>query len=82
MTNTDTADVAAIKKRAYSDFKERNKLSLKEFTALNTVAKSQEARLRDRKDIGKRRKPSASAATEAGLGPPKKAAPKPPAKGG
>jgi hypothetical protein len=45
---SDTADVAAIKKRAYSDFKERNKLSLKEFTALNTVAKSQEARLRDR----------------------------------
>jgi hypothetical protein len=45
---TDTADVAELKKRAYSDFKERNKLSLKEFTALNTVAKSQEVRLRDR----------------------------------
>ena len=45
---SDTADVAAIKKRAYADFKESNKLSLKEFTALNTVAKSQEARLRDR----------------------------------
>lgn len=45
---SDTADVAELKKRAYADFKERNKLSLKEFTALNTVAKSQEARLRDR----------------------------------
>jgi len=45
---TDTADVAELKKRAYADFKERNKLTLKEFTALNTVAKSQEVRLRDR----------------------------------
>lgn len=45
---SDTADVAEIKKRAYADFKERNRLSLKEFTALNTVAKSQEVRLRDR----------------------------------
>jgi len=45
---SDTADVAELKKRAYADFKERNKLSLKEFTALNTVAKSQEVRLRDR----------------------------------
>lgn len=44
----DTADVAVLKKRAYADFKEANKLSLKEFTALNTVAKSQEVRLRDR----------------------------------
>lgn len=45
---SDTANVAELKKRAYTDFKELNKLSLKEFTALNTVAKSQEVRLRDR----------------------------------
>lgn len=45
---SDTADVAELKKRAYADFKEANKLSLKEFTTLNTVAKSQEVRLRDR----------------------------------
>jgi hypothetical protein len=45
---SDTADVAELKKQAYADFKERNRLSLKEFTALNTVAKSQEVRLRDR----------------------------------
>lgn len=45
---SDTADVAELKKRAYADFKERNKISLKEFTALNTVAKSQEVRLRNR----------------------------------
>ncbi|MGH9947581.1 MAG: hypothetical protein ACRD6X_10295 [Pyrinomonadaceae bacterium] len=45
---SDTADVAGLKKEAYAEFKERNKLSLKEFTALNTVAKSQEVRLRDR----------------------------------
>lgn len=45
---SDTANVANLKKQAYADFKERNKLSLKEFTALNTVAKSQEVRLRDR----------------------------------
>lgn len=44
----DTADVAELKKQAYASFKERNELSLKEFTALNTVAKSQEVRLRDR----------------------------------
>lgn len=44
---SDTADVADLKKRAYADFKETNRLSLKEFTALNTVAKSQEVRLRD-----------------------------------
>lgn len=44
---SDTADVADLKKRAYSDFKETNRLSLKAFTALNTVAKSQEVRLRD-----------------------------------
>lgn len=45
---TDTADVAELKKQAYAAFKEHQKLSLKEFTALNTVAKSQESRLRDR----------------------------------
>lgn len=44
----DSADVADLKKRAYQDFKENQKLSLKEFTALNTVAKSQESRLRGR----------------------------------
>lgn len=44
----DTFDVAELKKHAYAAFKERNELSLKEFTALNTVAKSQEVRLRDR----------------------------------
>lgn len=44
----DTFDVAEIKKQAYAAFKEQNRLSLKEFTALNTVAKSQEVRLRDR----------------------------------
>jgi hypothetical protein len=43
----DTADVADLKKKAYSDFKDQKKLSLKEFTALNTVAKSQEVRLKD-----------------------------------
>jgi len=42
---SDTADVAALKKQAYSAFKEQKQLTLKEFTALNTVAKSQEARL-------------------------------------
>ena len=41
----DTADVAKLKKEAYDIFKEQKKLSLKEFTALNTAAKSQEARL-------------------------------------
>lgn len=41
----DTADVARLKKEAYDLFKEQKKLSLKEFTALNTGAKSQEARL-------------------------------------
>lgn len=44
---SDTADVAELKKEAYSEYKVRNRLSLKEFTALNTVAKSQEVRLRD-----------------------------------
>lgn len=51
---SDTADVAQIKKQAYADFKEAKKLSLKEFTALNTVAKSQEVRLRDRFSQGAR----------------------------
>jgi hypothetical protein len=41
----DTADVARLKKQAFGSFKEKNTLSLKEFTSLNTVAKSQEARL-------------------------------------
>lgn len=41
----DTAEVARLKKEAYGLFKEQKKLSLKEFTALNTAAKSQEARL-------------------------------------
>jgi hypothetical protein len=41
----DTRDVAKIKQEAYAVFKEQKKLSLKEFTALNTAAKSQEARL-------------------------------------
>jgi len=45
---TDSADVARLKKEAYAAFKEHQTLSLKEFTALNTVAKSQESRLRDR----------------------------------
>lgn len=51
---SDTADVANLKKQAYADFKEAKKLSLKEFTALNTVAKSQEVRLRDRFSQGAR----------------------------
>jgi superfamily II DNA/RNA helicase len=38
-------------------------------------------RLRDRKDIGKRRRPSAVAAVQAGLGPPKKLKPETPGKG-
>lgn len=42
---TDTADLAQVKKRAYSLFKEEGALTLKEFTALNTAARSQEARL-------------------------------------
>ncbi|MGB7208371.1 MAG: hypothetical protein WBD27_06915 [Pyrinomonadaceae bacterium] len=42
---SDTAAVAGLKKQAYSDFKEQKTLSLKQFTALNTVAKSQEVRL-------------------------------------
>jgi hypothetical protein len=42
---SDTAEVARLKKQAYDDFKEHKKLNLKEFTALNTAAKSQEVRL-------------------------------------
>ena len=42
---TDTAELARLKKQAYIEFKEQKKLSLKEFTALNTAAKSQEVRL-------------------------------------
>ena len=42
---SDTAVVAGLKKQAYGSFKEQKTLSLKQFTALNTVAKSQEARL-------------------------------------
>ena len=42
---TDTAELARLKKQAYDEFKEQKKLSLKEFTALNTAAKSQEVRL-------------------------------------
>lgn len=47
----DTAEVARLKKEAYNEFKEHKKLSLKEFTALNTAAKSQEARLANRTSI-------------------------------
>jgi hypothetical protein len=43
--SVDTAEVARLKKQAYEDFKEQKKLTLKEFTALNTAAKSQEVRL-------------------------------------
>lgn len=46
--STDTAAVAQLKKAAYDGFKDEKKLSLKEFTALNTVSKSQEARLADK----------------------------------
>lgn len=42
---TDTAELAQLKKRAYDEFKEQKKITLKEFTALNTAAKSQEVRL-------------------------------------
>ena len=44
----DSADVAELKKQAYTLYKEQQQISPKEFTALNTVAKSQEVRLRDR----------------------------------
>jgi hypothetical protein len=42
---TDTAELAQLKKQAYNEFKEQKKITLKEFTALNTAAKSQEVRL-------------------------------------
>ena len=42
---TDTAELAQLKKQAYDEFKSRGKITLKEFTALNTAAKSQEVRL-------------------------------------
>jgi hypothetical protein len=42
---TDTAELAQLKKQAYDEFKEQKKITLKEFTALNTAAKSQEVRL-------------------------------------
>ena len=42
---TDTAELAQLKKQAYNEFKEQKKITLKEFTALNTTAKSQEVRL-------------------------------------
>lgn len=42
---TDTADLMKLKKQAYDEFKEQKKITLKEFTALNTAAKSQEVRL-------------------------------------
>ncbi|MEQ1604701.1 MAG: hypothetical protein ABL999_07515 [Pyrinomonadaceae bacterium] len=48
---SDTADLAELKKKAYADFKEHKSLSLKEFTALNTVAKSQEVRLKNQLSI-------------------------------
>lgn len=43
--STDTAELAQLKKLAYNEFKEQKKITLKEFTALNTAAKSQEIRL-------------------------------------
>lgn len=51
----DTAEVARLKKRAYDEFKEQQKLSLKEFTALNTAAKLHEARLADKLSATTRR---------------------------
>jgi len=58
------------------------KKAAKAAAAAKKAARPKE-RLRDRKDIGKRRTPSAQTAAEAGLGPPrKKTAPKPTAKGG
>jgi hypothetical protein len=44
----DSADVADLNKRAYQDFKENQMLWLNELTAMNSVAKSQESRLRGR----------------------------------
>lgn len=52
---SDTADLAELKKKAYADFKEHKSLSLKEFTALNTVAKSQEVRLKNQLSINAKR---------------------------
>lgn len=52
---SDTADLAELKKKAYADFKEHKSLSLKEFTALNTVAKSQEVRLKNQLSIDAKR---------------------------
>lgn len=51
----DTAEVARLKKQAYDDFKEHKKLSLKEFTALNTAAKSQEVRLAGKTSVTTRK---------------------------
>ena len=52
---SDTADLAELKKKAYADFKVHKSLSLKEFTALNTVAKSQEVRLKNQLSIDAKR---------------------------
>ena len=52
---SDTADLAELKKKAYADFKEHKSLSLKEFTALNTVAKSQEVRLKNQLSMDAKR---------------------------
>lgn len=52
---SDTADLADLKKKAYADFKDLKKLSLKHFTALNTVAKSQEGRLNGQLSIEAKR---------------------------
>ena len=54
----DTAEVARLKKQAYDDFKEHKKLNLKEFTALNTAAKSQEVRLAGKDFAGRHEKRS------------------------
>jgi hypothetical protein len=42
------------------------------------AARKPKERERDRKNIGKRRKPSAESGTQAGFGPPKKTKPNPP----
>jgi hypothetical protein len=52
---TDTAELAQLKKRAYDEFKEQKKITLKEFTALNTAAKSQEVRLSDTQSVNTKR---------------------------
>lgn len=46
--SVDTAEVARLKRESFNAFKQQKRLSLKEFTALNTVAKSQEARLQNK----------------------------------